>query len=377
MNDSKLPTQFAPAERADEEQLKKQKEEILKIQFIKDLLDFSPDLIVILNDERQIVYANQGLIDFINAESFGGLFGYRPGEVLKCIHSDETPGGCGTTEYCSMCGATRAILNCRSLKQDTQECHILRKDGSALDLRVWTRYFTVNGINFTLMAMADISHEKRRRALERIFFHDILNTVGGIQGFSELMKESDPEEMKQYADQLVSLSESLMNDIRGQQDLLSAENGELSVCPEPLNPLEIINSVYDLYKNHKVSRNKLILIAPESESFDLIADGSILQRILGNLVKNALEAEKPGAAITIACENKGGKAIFRVHNDTPMPRDVQLQIFQRDFSTKGSGRGLGTYGAKLLTEKYLKGRIRFISSPDTGTDFILELPPPV
>lgn len=38
-----------------------------------------------------------------------------------------------------------------------------------------------------------------------------------------------------------------------------------------------------------------------------------------------------------------------------MPRTSQLQIFQRSFSTKGKGRGLGTYSIKLLTERYLKG----------------------
>jgi sensor histidine kinase regulating citrate/malate metabolism len=53
-----------------------------------------------------------------------------------------------------------------------------------------------------------------------------------------------------------------------------------------------------------------------------------------------------------------------------MPDDVQLQVFKRSFSTKGAGRGLGTYSMKLLSEQYLNGRIALISSPQAGTTFV-------
>ena len=42
-----------------------------------------------------------------------------------------------------------------------------------------------------------------------------------------------------------------------------------------------------------------------------------------------------------------------------MPRQVQLQIFKRSFSTKGAARGLGTYSMRLLSERYLKGVVSF------------------
>ena len=58
-----------------------------------------------------------------------------------------------------------------------------------------------------------------------------------------------------------------------------------------------------------------------------------------------------------------------------MPADAQLQVFQRSFSTKGDGRGLGTYGSRLLTERYLGGEIGFESTESTGTTFRVSLPP--
>ena len=51
-----------------------------------------------------------------------------------------------------------------------------------------------------------------------------------------------------------------------------------------------------------------------------------------------------------------------VQNDRAMSNEVKYQIFQKSFSTKGNGRGLGTFSIKLLTERYLKGSVSFESN---------------
>jgi len=60
-----------------------------------------------------------------------------------------------------------------------------------------------------------------------------------------------------------------------------------------------------------------------------------------------------------------------------MPEAVQLQMFQPSFSTKGAkGRGIGSYSVKLLTEKYLQGKVWFVSREPEGTTFFVALPLP-
>ena len=70
----------------------------------------------------------------------------------------------------------------------------------------------------------------------------------------------------------------------------------------------------------------------------------------------------------------GDRVGFTVHNLTVMPPAVQSQIFMRSFSTKGSGRGLGTYSIKLISEKYLRGLVSFFSNAEEGTQFMVSLP---
>jgi signal transduction histidine kinase len=103
-------------------------------------------------------------------------------------------------------------------------------------------------------------------------------------------------------------------------------------------------------------------------------DAALLKRILLNMTKNAAEASAEKSMIRIICSRKPGLAIFSVNNQGTIAEDVRTQIFQRSFSTKGHGRGLGTYSMKLFGENYLKGRVYFRSNEKQGTTFTIELP---
>jgi sensor histidine kinase regulating citrate/malate metabolism len=87
------------------------------------------------------------------------------------------------------------------------------------------------------------------------------------------------------------------------------------------------------------------------------------------MLKNAIEATSLGGTITVGVVDSGDEIEFWMNNPGEMPRQVQLQVFQRSFSTKGRGRGLGTYSMRLLTERYLGGRVTFSSSAIEGVTF--------
>ena len=66
--------------------------------------------------------------------------------------------------------------------------------------------------------------------------------------------------------------------------------------------------------------------------------------------------------------------VFRVRNPVVLSADVQNHVFERSFTTRGAGKGVGSYRAKLLGENYLKGRLSFVSREQDGTVFSLALP---
>lgn len=107
---------------------------------------------------------------------------------------------------------------------------------------------------------------------------------------------------------------------------------------------------------------------------ELLTDPSIVNRILGNMVTNALEATSPGGEVRVFTEAGGNSISFCVWNGKPIPQEHALRIFKRNFTTKeGLGHGLGTYSMKFFGEKVLGGQVDFSTSEENGTLFRLTL----
>jgi signal transduction histidine kinase len=374
MSSTGLPTEFAPAERASSAELQHQAYFWLEHPLLQGIFDTVPDIVLILNQQRQIIFANKSLLNALGLKDEAEVLGLRPGEALGCVHAFEIRGGCGTTEFCKTCGAVNAILSSLQGQASVQECRITQQDSQALDLQIWATPLHANGELFSIFAVKDISHEKRRRALERIFFHDLLNAAGGLQGFASILRDAQPEELETIKDAIASLSKRLIDEINTQRELSLAENNELVVNLDSIDTLGLLREVVETYSRHAVCYQRTLHIDPLAEAITFISDPVLLRRVIGNMVKNALEATSPGGTVTLCCRVAEQEVEFAVHNPTFVPREVQLQLFQRSFSTKAADRGLGTYSMKLLSERYLKGQVWFTTSLEQGTTFIGRYP---
>ncbi len=377
MNKSLQFTAFAPAERADREVLRREAGELLKSSLLQKLYEALEIIVLILNQQRQIVFANRRLLEFVGLDSHETVVGQRFGELIDCVHAFEEKGGCGTTESCSQCGAVNAILKSqREGRKIVQECHILRKgEKEPLDVKISSSPFEIGGQTYTIFAIEDISDKKRRRVLERLFFHDVMNSAVGVRALSELLPNVPETDVPEVGRMINTGANALVMEIDGQKELTAIESNELIPKFAPVKISELFQTIEAIYKNHAAARGKKLIIRPVDPQESINTDPALLGRVLGNMTKNAWEASAPGETITIGFERLDGKeARFFVHNPAVIPREVQLQIFQRSFSTKGEGRGLGTYSIKLITERYLKGRAYFTSKDGEGTFFYVSLP---
>lgn len=361
-------TEYAPPQRAPRDVLMDQASIVGAQEVLTRLFDAVNDLVVILNAQRQIVFANSHFLKLLGMHDLSPLLGQRPGEALHCLRACEAPGGCGTSEFCSACGAVNAILTSQAGREDVRECRISTETGDSLDLLVRATPIDLSGQRFTVFAVSDISHEKRRRILERIFFHDLLNTAVGVQMMSELVTKSAATggETRQA---LVDCVHLMMDQITEQRDLMAAEALELAVRPCEVDVRELLADMVQIQRSSPAGRDKQVELSPQCFAGRIHIDIALLARVLGNMIKNALEACPSAQTVTVGSVQLDGGVEFFVHNPGVMPRDVQLQLFQRSFSTKGTGRGLGTYSIRLLTERYLKGRVSFTSDDASGTTF--------
>lgn len=353
--------------------------EVMASGIIDNVFDSLPYIGLIVNAERQIVFYNKVLENMLQIHEISDALGKRPGELMSCIHETEGLDGCGTSYNCSFCGAFKAVRETQSDdKKHSEECRIsvvAEENENSLDLRVTCSPLVINDKKFYMVFFEDISEQKRKERLENIFFHDILNTAAGLEALSSYLVTSGNSEDKDYtAELLAKQAKRVAIEIKAQRDLMKAERGELSANVQVIDIKNIIDEALSYLSYIFEAKSIKSIIESSDPNCILRTDSTLLFRVLTNMVKNALEASRRGESIKIAyVKNNSGYSIS-VSNSDVMSPETKMNIFKRSYSTKGVDRGIGTYSMKLLTERYLKGRIHFDSTESEGTVFTLELP---
>lgn len=373
MTAAQTSTYSKPAGRTPHHELLQQMGNLSADALMTNVAHGSASFIAILNSNRQIVFANRTLIDSFGVTDEDAI-GRRPGELMSCRSAEVGPDGCGTSPFCRTCGAAQALGRARLGNPQEKECRILRINGDPLELKITATPFVLDEETFILFSAVDISDAKRRRSLERIFFHDIMNTATGVRGLSSMARMVTDEERNEILELLESTSEHLIDEIQGQTELLAAETNDLVVHPRAIQSRRLLESLASQYATHEVGLGRTVELGESDCDVAFVSDPVLLCRVIGNLTKNALEATPEGGIVTLCCRRDEQRLSFSVHNDGVMPERSQLQVFQRSFSTKGDGRGLGTYGSRLLAERYLDGQVSFVSTEAAGTTFTVSLP---
>jgi hypothetical protein len=344
------------------------------------LLEAMPGPAFVLNPRRQIVALNRLLSETLGLASPEDVLGMRPGEAVHCTHSTERPAGCGTSNACAHCGAVNAVLECLATRNRVvRECRISTSgdaDGGALDFRVHASPLTCGPYEYVVVGLEDISDEKRREVLQRVFFIDLLGNARGVHDIAGRLLEPGAVAagVREDCGALEHLSGVVVEQIESQRALLAAEQGELGVERREVDLTELLTSTVDSLRRQEVAAERTIRFESVRRC-PLETDPVLLGRVVGSLLRNALESTPPGGSVELTCEFDHGVATVSVHNDGVIPEDVQHQIFQRSFSThRDAGRGIGTYGARLFVEHYLGGKLAFMSEPRVGTLFLVMLP---
>lgn len=346
------------------------------------VLDLLPDLVFVANARRQVVYANSAALQGLG-RSQAEVTGARLGELLGCVHATENPGGCGTSKACSVCGAVGTILEALdSDRKVSREARVTTQGKAGLESMealVTALAFAVQDERFVLVTLKDRRDSERRLVLERIFFHDVMNGLASIQAGISLLGmrgQADPETQDLHR-RLAAAANTLVDEVNQQRDIVLMEVGELQTSMRPTDLVSLARLIIANFEFNQAARGRSLVLdcGPGCEAgFVARTDPVLLGRVLQNMIKNAVEASAPGEEVRISLGRESEGFALAVHNSASIAPEDQAQVFQRSFSTKGRGRGLGTYSMRMLTEGYLGGRIGFSSTKAEGTSFWVILP---
>jgi anti-sigma regulatory factor (Ser/Thr protein kinase) len=335
------------------------------------LADLVTDRVFVIDEQLRILHANKAFLAAFGGLSLESVVGRTLGEITDCRHAE---GGrrCGGTAACKNCGWFQAVETSGQEGAGDQECRILMRNGGALDFAVAVRRSGV-GV-FRLCCLKDLFAQKRLRVLERSFFHDVTNLAAGIRGLCELAEDPNSGQGAELYPLIFDSARKMVDEIERLRTLRVAENGDLRLFRTQVSPVAVLRAVVERFSEDAAARRVEAVIDERAAPDVFETDKDVLTLILGELSRNAIEASSRGNRVTLACVVEGGQVLFTVHNEAVLDESVRAHVFERSFTTRGSGRGVGAYRAKLLAERYLKGAVEFVSQAPQGTTFIVRLP---
>ena len=153
---------------------------------------------------------------------------------------------------------------------------------------------------------------------------------------------------------------------------------DLQDFARPLKPnvekIDLKLIIDELLAKNGLPDNIKISVKVEAEARKVVADCTYINRIMYNLVNNAVQAMPKGGKLTIhAYKEAKGVVISVKDTGVGIPEDVKSKLFTPMFTTKAKGQGFGLAVIKRMTEA-LGGTVAFESQEGKGTTFIIHLP---
>jgi signal transduction histidine kinase len=209
--------------------------------------------------------------------------------------------------------------------------------------------------------------------------HDIKAPLTGVRLTIEALEnETLPPEIHHRLRGIIQRSEGLLLHLHNVLDLSRSESGGLTLRPEAVPPNFIIQRLLHHFGPLAQHQGVNLVAPPPPDLPPIMVDEPSLDRVLANLLVNALAATPPGGEIQVkALPGSDHQEVEIIVADTGCglsPED-QEHLFEKYqlFSHKQDGSGLGLYICKTLVEAN-QGRIWVESRVGEGAAFHLALP---
>jgi len=225
--------------------------------------------------------------------------------------------------------------------------------------------------------------DRLRRELVAQVSHDLRTPLAVLHGYLETLNmpetESLPERRQAYLAIALRQSERLKQMVEDLFDLAQLEARETRPVCEPMAIAELVQDVMQKFQLRADQAGVALEWRPPAEQIFVNADFALTERVLNNLIGNALDHSQPGGSIRLDVTREAAQAVVAV-DDTGkgIPEADLPHIFEPFYRshTAGSGRGhagLGLAIARRMVELQ-GGRISARNHAAGGAGFRFSLP---
>ncbi len=283
----------------------------------------------------------------------------------------------------------------REIRSGHKELVRMIRQGKLLNISVRATEFILEDEKLKLVTLQDIKSELEEQEVEswqklvRILTHEIMNSTVPITNMVTIAREILADTQGDTKP-ISGLSEEEINDLieslktaelrgKGLMNFVKTTKSLTQISKPSFREVSVNNlfsRIHKLFKPETDQRNIQLKIIYCQPDILIKADLELLEQVIINLIRNAIEAlgqtSDPGIELK-AGDKYHSKTIISVRDNGPgIEKDKLDQIFIPFFSTKKNGSGIGLSLSRQIMKLH-KGRIEVESEPGTGSCFTLEI----
>jgi signal transduction histidine kinase len=349
---------------------------------LEALIQSSRDGIILISTDRRILVVNEPALTYLNLPGEPHEWIYRPlSDVLDNLHQPSS--NLAETTFVELHSSDRYIEESRE-----GEVEIGSRALRWINLPVHTADAPIG----RLVVLEDVTHERSlqrmRDDLTHTMVHDLRNPLNIVSGTLEMLRDriaatpsSDTGQMLRIANHS---TQRMLNLVNGILNISRLESGRLPLKLEEVSPADLVENVLTVQKPLAMEKDLELVLKKNGQLPPVSVDVELIERVLQNLVGNAIKFTPAGGTVEVAVKENGtglqagsqAGLQFAVRDTGPgVAEEIRHQLFEKFVtgSEAERGSGLGLAFCRMAVEAH-GGRIWVENEPERGATFFFTLP---
>lgn len=357
-----------------------------RVQELDSILRTAQEGLLLLDPAWQIVAANRTLSEFL---------GIAQDELIGASLRSETA---GQNPILARLGYTTDTLavDCQSLLQGEsphkRQSIVLPGPPERPIEQTLTPVVDSEGISTGwLLVLRDLTEERElermREELTHLLIHDLRSPLTVMQGsislIGRLLRQKNYDDIPQLIDMARSGNEQLLNMVNQLLEISRLENDRMPLHTEQIEVAPLLAQAAGRFVPLAETADIDLQVVAEPDLLPLHVDAALMDRVLGNLVDNAIKFTPDGGRVRLWARPDPAASspvvLIEVADTGPgIPPEFLGNLFKKfqrvpNQAGRRRGSGLGLYFCRLVVESH-GGQISVASLPGQGSSFTLRLP---
>lgn len=262
-----------------------------------------------------------------------------------------------------------------NLEEQERRIAVVEELNSALEQRVEDR---TRQLKQALDRVEEL--QALKETLTQTVIHDLKNPLTAVVGNFDLVEDHGDERARTYARRGKSEASRMLRMMMNLMDVAAMEEGRFTVRCRNVDTVSIVRQAVEHAAVAAAQHEVRLVVRAADPACSVSGDAAVLQRIIDNLLANALQHAPRGSTVTVGVERRRGKVEISVADQGPgIPAEFREKIFEKynqgeaDRQNPSENRGLGLTFCQLAVLAH-EGTIRVEDAPAGGALFRVVLP---